>query len=78
MTDKIISDFRAFVKAKGVEIKQDEFQRDLSYIRLALKATIARPLYNWDGYFQILSPVDNQFQKALTLFPEAQRIAGLK
>lgn len=78
VTDRILSDFRSFVKNKGVEIKQDEFQRDLSYIKLVLKATIARPLYGWDGYFQILSAVDNQFQKALTLFPEAQRIAGLK
>jgi carboxyl-terminal processing protease len=78
ITEKIIADFKAFVKAKGVDIKEQEFQRDLSYIKLALKATIARPLYNWDGYFQVLSPVDNQFQKALTLFPEAQRIAGLK
>ncbi len=78
ITDQIISEFRAFAKNKGVEIKEEDLRKDLPYLKVLLKATIARPLWGWDGYYQILSAVDNQFQKALTLFSEAQRIAGLK
>lgn len=78
VTDNMLSEFRSFVKTKGIEIKEDELRRDLPYLKLLIKAFIARPLWGWDGYFQIVSAVDNQFQKALTLFPEAQRIAGLK
>jgi len=78
ITDQIISEFRAFAKNKGVEIKEEDLRKDLPYLKVLLKATIARPLWGWDGYYQILSAVDHQFQKALTLFPEAQRIAGLK
>jgi carboxyl-terminal processing protease len=78
VSDDVISEFKSFVKGKGVDIKQDEFARDLSYVRLVIKALIARSVWGWDGYFQIISAVDNQFQKALTLFPEAQRIAGLR
>jgi carboxyl-terminal processing protease len=78
VSDNVLSEFKSFVKSKGVEIKPDEFARDTSYVRLVIKALIARSMWGWDGYFQIISAVDNQFQKALTLFPEAQRIAGLR
>ena len=78
VTDKMISEFKSFAKSKGVEIKSGELERDLSYVKLLIKAFIARPIWGWDSYFQVVSVVDNQFQKALTLFPEAQRIAGLK
>jgi carboxyl-terminal processing protease len=78
VSDGVVSEFKSFVKSKGVDIKQDDFARDMSYVRLVIKALIARSMWGWDGYFQTISAVDNQFQKALTLFPEAQRIAGLR
>jgi len=78
VSDNVVSEFKSFVKGKGVEIKQDEFAHDMSYARLVIKALIARSMWGWDGYFQTISAVDNQFQRALTLFPEAQKIAGLR
>lgn len=78
VTDEMLSDFKSYVKGKGLEIKQNEFARDLDYVKVVLKALVARTMWGWDGSYQILSAVDNQFQKALTLFPEAQRIAGLR
>jgi carboxyl-terminal processing protease len=78
ITDKVLADFRDFVKSRGIELKEAEFMQNVSYIKVVLKALVARTMWGWDGYFQIISAVDNQFQKALTLFPEAQRIAGLR
>jgi carboxyl-terminal processing protease len=78
VSDGVISEFKAFVRSKGVDFNEDEFARDLDYVKVVLKALIARSMWGWDGYFQIISAVDNQFQKALTLFPEAQRIARLR
>jgi carboxyl-terminal processing protease len=78
VSDGVISEFKAFVRSKGVDFKEDEFGRDLDYVKVVLKALIARSMWGWDGYFQVISAVDNQFQKALTLFPEAQKIARLR
>ncbi len=78
VTDAVLSEFKSFVKSKGVDIREDDLARDLAYVKTGLKALVARTMWGWDGYFQIFSVVDNQFQKALTIFPEAQKIAGLK
>lgn len=78
VNEQMISDFGAFAKSKGVEFKQDEFAKDANYIKTTIKAFIARNLWGWEGLYQILFTTDVQFQKAMMLFPEAEKIAGLK
>jgi hypothetical protein len=49
----------------------------MTYIRTRIKAQIARSLYANEGWYSVMRAEDNQFQKALTLFPEAEKIARL-
>ena len=66
-------------KEKQIQVKTKEFLNDLSYIKIRLKAEIARSLWDNTKYYQVIMVNDNQYQKALSLFPEAQKIiAGLK
>ncbi|MCU0453299.1 MAG: S41 family peptidase [Bacteroidetes bacterium] len=74
----VLSEFRTFVAAKGVEFNEKEFEQDRSYIVARLKATIAQTLFGFEGWIAVMLDVDAQFQKALTLFPEAEKIAGLR
>jgi carboxyl-terminal processing protease len=61
----------------GVEMKKEDFDKDQTYIKAYLKAYIARSLFGEEGWRRALTDIDTQFQKAMTLFPEASKIAGL-
>jgi carboxyl-terminal processing protease len=77
ISDALIRDFRNSLQKNDVKIDEEEFKKDLDYIKVRLKATIARSFWGSDGWYPIMLTVDHQFQKALGLFPEAEKIAKL-
>lgn len=74
----VVNDFRAFVASKGVEVIEKEFEQDREFLVTRLKASIGQTLYGYEGWIAIMLDVDAQFQRALTLFPEAEKIARLQ
>jgi hypothetical protein len=62
-------------KQKKVEFKKDLYEKDLHYIKAFAKAYIARSIWGNEGSSRVILLEDNQFTKAMTLFPEAERIA---
>ncbi len=78
VSDGMMNDFVEFGKSRGVEFKQEEYDVDKEWLRASVEAQIARTLYGNEGQFRVLLDVDPQFQKAMTLFPEAKKIAGLR
>ncbi len=77
ISDEFLEGFRKFVVSKDVKIKEDEYRKDLALMKLALKSWIARTLFGFEGQIVTSLDIDPQFQKALTLFPEAEKIARL-
>ncbi len=51
---------------------------DSEYILTRLKAQIARHYWKNEGWYTVLLGVDDQLQKAVTLFDEARDLADLK
>jgi carboxyl-terminal processing protease len=78
ISDEMLKDFRKYVEAKKIVIDEKEYQKDLDFIKGRIKAQIAQWLFGFEGYIGVILEVDNQFQKAMTLFPEAEKIAKLK
>lgn len=78
ITSADVDVMKAFAKAKEVEWKDDEFKVDEDYVQLAVKALIARAVFNNNGYTAVMITMDKQVKKALELFPEAKKIANLK
>lgn len=76
--EPMLNNFISYVKSKGVDYKEKEFQKDEKFIKARLKAYIARNFWGNDGWYPIVLSVDNQLQKALSLFPEAEKIANLE
>jgi carboxyl-terminal processing protease len=72
-----MNDFISFGKSKGVTFDQAQYDADKLWLQTYIKATIARNLFGNEGHFRAVLDADPQYQKALTLFPEAARIAGL-
>jgi carboxyl-terminal processing protease len=73
----MMTDFVEFGKARGVEFNEEEYKVDKEWLRASIEAQVARTLFGNEGQFRVLLQLDPQFQKALTLFPEAKKIAGL-
>jgi len=62
------SDFANFTtKAKKEEVLTDENkgEMDESFVRLQIKALMARNLYDTGAYFEVLAPHDHEINKAL-------------
>lgn len=78
VTDAMMQDFIAFGSSRGVALDETQYAADKDWLRASIKAQIARTLFGNEGQFRVLLEVDPQFQKAMTLFPEAKRIAGLR
>ena len=78
ISDAMMKDFVAFGSAHGVELNEEQYNIDKDWLRASVKAQIARTLFGNEGQFRVLLEVDPQFIKAMTLFPEAKRIAGLR
>ena len=74
----VVSEFRASLEKKGTKISDEAFNKDQAYHKARLKAYIARGIWGEEGWIAAMVGVDMQLQKALTLFPEAQKIAGLE
>lgn len=77
VTAAMLDEIYSHAQKAGIKITREEFDKNVKYISMLLKAQIARNIWGNDGWYRVVLTLDNQFQKALTLFPEAKRIAGL-
>lgn len=78
ITDEDVASLKALAKTKSVDWNDDEYKQDAEYLRLAIKAYIGRSVFNNNGFTSVMLSMDKQVKKALTLFPEAARIAKLR
>jgi carboxyl-terminal processing protease len=74
----MLNDFKAAAQKAGIEWNETQAKTDNEFLRTSLKATIARSIWGNKGYTPVFITMDKQVQKALQLFPEAQKIAKLK
>jgi len=77
ISDEFMKEFRGFIESKGVKIEEKEYSADLPLIKARLKAQIAQMFFGTEGAIEVLVEVDHQVQKALSLFPEAAKVAKL-
>lgn len=77
VTDELMNDFKKFIESKEIKIDEKEYVKDLDFLKARLKANFAQMLFGYEAYINVMINVDNQVQKALTLFPEAEKIAKL-
>lgn len=78
ISDDMISDFRKVAEKHEIEWVEEDYQKDEEFIKTEIKATLARMMWDRSRYVQIFFTIDKQFQKAISLFPEAKRIAKIK
>ena len=77
ITGELLDEFRSFLTKHEIKIDEKDLEKDLPFIKTRLKATFARNFWGSEGWYPMMLQVDTQFQKALSLFPEAEKIAKL-
>jgi carboxyl-terminal processing protease len=77
ISEHMFDDFLRFVATKGVTIDNKDLDKDRIFIQARLKGEIANVFFGFEGLVSVMLDVDPQIQKALTLFPEAEKIARL-
>ncbi|MCX6132524.1 MAG: S41 family peptidase [Ignavibacteriales bacterium] len=77
VTDEMLQDFRTFVTTKGVKVEEKDLQKDMLFVKARLRAEVARSFWGNIGSYRVMLEVDPQFQKAITLLPEAVKFAKL-
>jgi carboxyl-terminal processing protease len=75
MTPEMLDGLLAIAKSKNIEFKKDQYEKDLRYVKALTKAFIGRNLWGNEGSARVMLAEDTQFIKAMTLFPEAEKIA---
>jgi carboxyl-terminal processing protease len=78
VTEEMYQKFRELAESKEIEWNEEEFQIDKDWLATDIKATLANVIWGYDKRIQVYFEIDKQIQKAITLFPEAERIARLK
>lgn len=76
--ESMLSDLKDMASEKGVSFNEDEYMKDLEFIKTSIKFQIARDMWGNTGSYMVWVNNDEQFLKAVTLFDEAIRLANLK
>ncbi|RMH63218.1 MAG: PDZ domain-containing protein [Calditrichaeota bacterium] len=66
--------FKRLVKKQGLSPDAGQLEKDRRFLENRIKAAIARNLWSEKGYWRVILEYDNQYDTALTLFPEYQEL----
>lgn len=75
--ESMVSGLRDLATSKDIVFNYDAYQKDLDYLKIAIKSQIARDLWGNEGSYAVFVNFDEQFLKAITLFDEAIQLSEL-
>jgi len=78
VTENMLDDLKKLTSSKGIEFSAEQWSRDLEFIKTSIKSILARDIWGNNGSMAVWIATDRQFQKAVELFPEAERLAHLR
>ncbi len=78
VSDNMLNDFKNLASSKNVAFNEEQWNRDADFIKTSLKSIIARDIWGNNGSMAVWLADDKQFQKAVELFPEAEKLAQLR
>jgi carboxyl-terminal processing protease len=78
ITDNMLNDFINLASQRGVAFNEEQWNRDIGFIKTTIKSIIARSIWGNNGSMAVWLADDRQFNKAADLFPEAEKLAHLR
>ena len=74
----MLEDFKTLAASKNIPFNDEQYNRDIDFISTSIKSIIARDIWGNNGSMAVWLATDKQFEQAMTLFPEAERLAQLR
>ncbi|MEW6509502.1 MAG: S41 family peptidase [Bacteroidota bacterium] len=74
VTPRMLEEILDLAKSRGIELKKDQYDKDLRYFKAFARVYIARSIWGNEGSARVMLREDGQFKKAMELFPETERI----
>jgi carboxyl-terminal processing protease len=78
VTESMLADFQALASSKGIAFNSEQWERDKDFIQTTIKSILARDIWGNNGSMAVFLATDKQFERAMQLFPEAEKLAHLK
>ena len=78
VTQNMLDDFKGLAASKNITFNDEQYNRDIDFITTSIKSIIARDIWGNNGSMAVWLATDKQFEKAMTLFPEAEKLAHLR
>jgi len=74
ISDNDFEDFLTKVREKDINVDFDNIRKDADYIKMMLKAELAREFWGYDEYYRVIRTYDNQVREAIQYFGEARKM----
>lgn len=78
VTDEMLTEITNLATSKGIVLNSEQFDRDKDFIKMNIKSIIARDIWGNNASMYVFLTIDDQFKKAVELFPEAEKLAHLR
>ncbi len=75
VTDNMLKDVVRMAEEAGIDYNESEFMRSKEIIKTNIKATIARSMWQNEGFFRVIHEIDDIYQTALEVFDQAEALA---
>ena len=73
----MVADLKKLLEKHDIEFSQEAYDKDVDYIKLRMKAEVARHLWDSEHYYMIRLTGDTEVEHARNLMHEAERIKNL-
>lgn len=74
----MLDEVRSKADKAGIKFNEKQYQTSLSFIKLQLKALVARDLWDMNEYFQIINETNESLQKALSIMHQKEIAKPIK
>jgi carboxyl-terminal processing protease len=74
LSDKDFQDFIELLKTQEIEFTPEELEKDKAYIKLRIKAEMAKEMWSYDESYKVLRLGDDYIQQVTAYFDEAKKI----
>ncbi|MCC6866136.1 MAG: S41 family peptidase [Ignavibacteria bacterium] len=78
VTPSMLEDFKNLAASKNIQFNDEQYNRDLDFITTSIKSILARDIWGNNGSMAVWLKTDKQFEMAVTLFPEAEKLAHIR
>lgn len=78
VSESMLNDLKSMADEKDIKFNEEEFNRDMDFIKTSIKFQIARDIWGNNGSYSVWVGTDEQFLQGIKLFDEAIKLSSLK